>query len=197
MKIKKFLSIGLGLMRENECSGNSRQSGEAMDVEGLYDAMKKLEEALGQQGTFYFENQAAVDKETVFIHVFDDSGKGIPSEVRFFPLLGGESFMNYNHVNGKINLIREMTDFEGLLKTELPVGEYYTEISSGSEYKINKVSLIVKHGTSNDIVVELSPIINLSCQGWIAGDLHHHSIYSSSLYGGDDSVFESPEEVCN
>lgn len=34
-------------------------------------------------------------------------------------------------------------------------------------------------------------------EGWIAGDLHHHSVYSSRLYGGTDPVTESPQEVCN
>ena len=51
-------------------------------------------------------------------------------------LKSGESAKTFHRVNGRIDMIREMTGEDGSLDKLLPTGAYMLEISKGSEYII-------------------------------------------------------------
>ena len=103
--------------------------------------------------------------------------------------------MNYGTVTGRKRMLRRITDRNGSLEVTLPAGNYYAEISKGSEYEIIGKTFKVLPGKSLELSEKLKPIIKLKEKGWYCGDLHHHSIFSSPVYGGDDPVVETPEEV--
>lgn len=124
-------------------------------------------------------------------------GLGTPAQVKFFKLLEGETYENFDRVNGRITMIRDMTGFDGTLHRYLPEGRYFIEVSKGSEYEIITDYLEIKKDGLEKRNYGLNRFIDLEKMGWIAGDNHHHSIYSSPAFGGDDDVVESPEEIAN
>ncbi|WP_026517566.1 CehA/McbA family metallohydrolase [Butyrivibrio sp. MC2021] len=124
-------------------------------------------------------------------------GRGIPAQVKFFKLLENETPEEFDRVNGKITMIRDITGLDGVLHRFLPVGRYVVEVSRGSEYEIIEDYIEVEKGGLVKKNYELNRFINLDKMGFIAGDIHHHSIYSSPTFGGDDDVVEAPSEVAN
>jgi hypothetical protein len=71
------------------------------------------------------------------------------------------------------------------------------EVTKGSEYTIITDYIEVEKKGLVKRDYELNRFINLDKMGFISGDIHHHSIYSSPTFGGDDDVVESPAEVQN
>ena len=124
-------------------------------------------------------------------------GRGTPAQVKFFKLLENETPEDFDRVNGKITMIRDITGFDGVLHRFLPVGRYVVEVSKGSEYTIIDDYIEVEKDGLVKKNYELNRFINLDKMGFIAGDNHHHSIYSSPTFGGDDDVVESPSEIAN
>ena len=69
------------------------------------------------------------------------------------------------------------------------------EITKGSEYGIIKDEISIVEGSNQSFDYQLSQFVSMKDSGWYAGDLHHHSVYSSPLHGGTNPVIETPEEV--
>ena len=93
-------------------------------------------------------------------------------------------------------MIREITGYDGVLTCELPQGEYALEVSKGSEYSVEEGMLTIRAGEESAAAYRLERLIDLPQEGFYGGDLHHHSVYSSPVWGGTDPVTETPEEVC-
>lgn len=197
-KTEKFLSIGIDILKRMSERKESQFDCdlEHMDAKRLNTAIEKIGKKLQQKVATQTEE---CDKSygTVRIEMNNEQNQGVPAQVKFFPLLSNESAKHYNRVNGKINMIREMTGEDGTLTRELPAGDYYIELSKGSEFEILTDELSVVAGQSIRRNYTIKRFIDLTVEHYYAGDLHHHSIYSSPVYGGDDDVKELPEEVCN
>ncbi len=125
------------------------------------------------------------------------NGRGLPAQVKFFKLLENETPEDFDRVNGKITMIRDITGLDGVLHRFLPAGRYVVEVTKGSEYTIITDYIEVEKKGLVKRDYELNRFINLDKMGFISGDIHHHSIYSSPTFGGDDDVVESPAEVQN
>lgn len=87
------------------------------------------------------------------------------------------------------DFFRRVTDENGVFTGVLPCGKYEFYCDKGSEYEIVHGTLTVP----GEVNVTLRRIVDLTAEGWYAGDLHHHSIYSSPAYPpqGTDFVYDS------
>ncbi len=197
MKIKKYLSIAIGLLEALE---NKKHYHTANSV---YDTIIALEETLKTRGLTYIEdNSNESPKGTLNLTIINEKAEGIISQVKFFPMKDTDTLQNFTKTDGKINFIRAYTNPSGNLSITLPVidgvsSKYFVEISKGSEYEILSIEVVIEAYTEISITQTLSRIINLQTLGWYAGDLHHHSIYSSPVHGGTDDVIETPQEVAH
>ncbi len=213
-KETKFLSIAIGLLQ-----GKFREEHKEDDVvrdmtaDRLYDftryaikncsnGKKRTNEvdysASNQRNRFHCNGilEGATDLGDLYVETRCE-GVGTPSQVKLFKLLPGETAENFDRVNGKITMIRDITGLDGCLSRKLSEGRYVVEISKGSEYEIILDSFEVKTGQYTKRIYDIKRYINLSKEGWIAGDLHHHSIYSSPVFDGTDDVVETPKEIAN
>lgn len=187
-KPEKFLNIGISILEargENPgCSGKQ-----------LWSMIRQARNLLEEQGIIYSDEEPGQKTMgTLRVLVLDENGNPTPAQVKLFPLKSGESAKTFHRVNGRIDMIREMTGEDGSLDKLLPTGAYMLEISKGSEYIILMEEVRV---TETEVTksFRLERFVHLGERGYYAGDLHHHSIYSSPVYGGDDDVCETPEEV--
>ena len=69
-------------------------------------------------------------------------------------------------------------------------------MTCGPEYGTVLVPFEITKDKVTTIKARLARIAHLTDKGWAAGDLHHHSVYSSPAYGGTDPVIETPDQVC-
>lgn len=187
-KPEKFLNIGISILEargENPgCSGKQ-----------LWNMIRQARNLLEEQGIIYSDEEPGQKTMgTLRVLVLDENGNPTPAQVKLFPLKSGESAKTFHRVNGRIDMIREMTGEDGSLDMLLPTGSYMLEISKGSEYIILMEEVRVTE-TEMTKSFRLERFVHLGERGYYAGDLHHHSIYSSPVYGGDDDVCETPEEV--
>ena len=201
MKETKFLSIAIGILQGMQDGDHPDEVVMKMTAEQMYDALTELEKQYSDelQKNLQAEKNALKVKKTGNLRVttMDGSGKNIPAQVKLFRLQKGETPQNFNRVNGRITMDRRITGFDGELICEIAAGEYVAEISCGSEYEIITDSFIVTEDALTQRRYELKRFADMAAKGWYAGDLHHHSIYSSQVYGGTDDVSERPHEVCN
>lgn len=205
-KTKKFLSIALALLKEKD--GDSSLLSE-MNADRLEQAVGKIRTE--QTSSNHADaRESGTDQEDLRQKVRD--GQGNPTgqleimvlqgrnpccaQVKLFPLKPGEKPENFSRVNGRIDMLREVTGDNGKLSLTLKEGLYAIEVSKGSEYGIVSQFVSVIKNEKRVICCELVQYVNLKEWGWYAGDLHHHSIFSSPVYGGTDEVTETPEEVC-
>lgn len=215
MKETKFLSIAINLLqgqlRENKQTDSVI---ETMDADRLYKFIRYSVDTYGDENhkrinpvdragsnqRNRFHQNGIADPHAPFGDVYISVkalDKGVAAQVKFFKLLEGETADNFDRVDGQITMIRDMTGVDGDLYRHLSVGKYVVEISKGSEYTIVTDSFEIKEGETLNRKYELTRFIDLEKEGWIAGDLHHHSIYSSPKFKGDDDVIETPGEVAN
>lgn len=194
-KFVKFLLLGydimIGFEPEMEKSGGNRND----NVEELYSTIRWIEEVCNHHRLSYLPKQYSKKTGQVRVQVNDETGKGVPAQIKFFPLIYEKAENSYRREQKEINFIREITDQNGRLHKMLPVGIYEAEIARGSEYEITNVSFYVYSNKVSGLTIELIPMLNLKSEGWYCGDLHHHSIYSSPVYGGTDPVTETPQGV--
>lgn len=214
-KETKFLSIAIGLLQGlNEDNKVTDKVVASMDADRLYkfvraasdkyvDKKKKrtneVDYPAGNDRNRLHQN-GIIEPKPVLGSVFVETrsgGIGTPAQVKFFKLLGGEDAGNFDRVNGKITMIRDITGFDGCLSRKLPIGKYVIEVSKGSEYEIITDDIEITEGKYARKSYDLNRFINLEQEGWIAGELHHHSVYSSPVFGGDDDVVETPGEIAN
>lgn len=195
MKIKKYLSVAIGVLESME----NRKHLHTSDT--VYETIVQLEEYLYEKGISYKGGSSnCASKGTVNLTVTNEQNEGIISQVKFFPMKDSDTLGTFSKIDGKINFIRAYTKPDGHLSIELPIStgtssKYFMEVSKGSEYEIISTEIYVdinKKATSKQI---LPRMIDMQVQGWHPGDLHHHSIYSSPTHGGTDDVIESPLEV--
>ncbi len=210
-KETKFLSIAIGLLQ-----GQLREKGikdklvEDMTADRLLNFIQCVDVVCGPgaaRRTNEVDHKASNERNTlhrngllpddknlgsIFVETTCD-GLGTPAQIKFFKLLEGETPEEFDRVNGKITMIRDITGFDGCLRRYLREGRYVVEISKGSEYEIITDYLEVKKGELEKRNYELKRFIDLDKMGWISGDLHHHSIYSSPVFKGDDDVVETPQ----
>ncbi len=189
-KFMKLLSTGNDILKGMRSASGEYNMGEEFDLENLHNLIQWLEALCNQKGFFYVPKQKGEETGKVQVIVKDETGKGVPAQVKFYPIEKGKTD------NIEVNFIREITDWQGRLDTVLPTGNYRVEISKGSEYEISTVLLCVYPNQTSQIMKKLVLVQNLRKDGWYSGDLHHHSIYSSPVYGGTDPVVESPALVC-
>lgn len=188
-KPEKFLNIGISILEARGekpgCSGKQ-----------LLHMIRQAQSLLEERGICYPSGETErKDTGTLHLLVTDENGNPTPAQVKLFPLKDGESAETFHKVNGRIDMIREMTGEDGVLDKVLPAGVYMLEISKGSEYIIRTQEVRVGEAGATESF-RLERFVHLGKRGYYAGDLHHHSIYSSPVYGGDDDVCETPEEVC-
>lgn len=195
MKIKKYLSVAIGILEAME---NTKHNHTA-DI--VYSSIVQLEQYLNNKGFFYKEESCDLaPKATVHLTVVNEHKEGIIAQVKFFPMKDSDTIDTFNKLDGQINFIRSYTQPDGSLTIDLPIvkgdfTKYFLEISKGSEYEILNVEVCAKMDTPVHINQTLARIIDMQSLGWHPGDLHHHSIYSSPVHGGTDDVVESPLEV--
>lgn len=188
-KPEKFLNIGISILEARGekpgCSGKQ-----------LWNMIRQVRSLLEEQGILYpDEEHKGRTMGALHLLVLDENGNPAPAQVKLYPLREGEASGTFHKVNGRIDMIREMTGEDGILDIKLPTGAYMLEISKGSEYIILTEEVKVTE-TEEPKSFRLERFVHLGEKGYYAGDLHHHSIYSSPVYGGDDDVCETPEEVC-
>ena len=214
-KETKFLSIAIGLLQ-----GMARDEGrkdpaiETMDADKLYKFTKLVNEkyvdkkncrtnevdypAMNDRNRFHFNG--IVDRNGVLGNFFvetKENGLGTPAQVKLFKLLENEKPETFDRVNGKITMIRDMTGFDGCLSRKLTPGRYVVEISKGSEYEMITDDIEIKENTLTRKEYILNRFVNMEEEGWMPGELHHHCVYSSPVFNGDDDVVETPQEVAN
>lgn len=137
-------------------------------------------------------------KGSLHVVTYDGPDRRTPAQVKLWRLERQikDDDSIWECLSGKISAIRLITDFDGELMQEIPYGKYYLEVSKGSEYCIIKDIIEIGPDKKN-LIYHLKRFADLSRSGWYAGDLHHHSIYSSPVYKGDDDVTETPFEAAN
>lgn len=173
-----------------------RGDGEDYDWRRLVDTAKRLAEALRYEE----EPVPGMDFEAcatglLQIRTADEDGSGTAAEIKLFPVSGREEWSTFSYENGKIEFIRLCTDTSGLAADDVPVGNYLVQVSKGSEYKRQFTYAEINEERKTELSFKLTRGINIKQEKWYAGDLHHHSIYSSPVYGGTDAVTDTPEEV--
>ena len=195
MKIKKYLSIAISIFEYME------KIKFPYTADSLYEIITQLEKFLKHKG-FIFKTRPFEQNLEGKLHliVLDEKHRGIISQVKFFPMNNWETLETLKKKKDKIDFIQTYTQPNGELFISLPITKgkiqkYFVEISKGSEYEIFNTEIQVEAGKETIVQGVLKRIINLQKMGWYAGDLHHHSIYSSPTYGGTDDVVETPQEV--
>ncbi|NLP47191.1 MAG: CehA/McbA family metallohydrolase [Epulopiscium sp.] len=196
MKIKKYLSIAIGILEAME----NRKHSHTADT--VYETIIELEEVLKKKGFIYQEKSSRSITGTINLTVTNEENEGMITQVKFFPMKDTDTLKTFNKLDGRISFIRSYTKPDGSLSIQLPIEygdscKYFMEISKGSEYEILNAEVDIKAGEIITNQQMLSRIVNIQERGWNAGDIHHHSIYSSPTYGGTDDVIESPLEVAH
>ena len=195
-KYMKILSTVNDILRGMMPEPTQHNRREDYELERLCNIVQQLEELSDHQKLYYKSNKIGNEMGSLHILVNDENAEGVPAQVKIFPLESDKSNNVPSNPKNEVNFIREITDWKGRLNTVLPAGNYKIEISKGSEYEINVVQLHIKPNQTSQLTKILIPMLNLQSEGWYSGDLHHHSIYSSPVYGGTDSVIETPAQVC-
>lgn len=192
MKLKKFFSTAVDCIRGMEVSKEVFEKD--FEADALCQGFKELTSALEEIG-YVLPELEDTEKNPVTITVTDSTEKAIIAQVKFYPLPEGMNKDNFSFVTRDLTFYRSYTKPDGQTSEELPNGRYLVEISKGSEYEIVSKEILVSTNKPINLAFTLRHFMNLKAVGWYAGDLHHHSIYSSRLHGGTDPVVETPEEV--
>ena len=141
-KETKFLSIAIGLLQGlNRDDGKKDPVVEAMDADKLYKFTQLVDDkyvdkkarrttevdypAKNDRNRFHYNG--IVDRTAPLGDLFVETkinGHGTPAQVKLFKLLEDETPENFDRVNGKITMIRDMTGFDGCLSRKLTPGRY-------------------------------------------------------------------------
>ena len=139
----------------------------------------------------------------VYIQAKDTEGSPLLAEIRCYPLLedswcgsvdGTDERINEAYATGNLDFIRTVTDETGYGVLFLEPGWYQIEVSKGSAYSVEAKRFRL---TESQTVLRfaLKPFEKGIKDGWYAGDIHHHSVFSSRLYEGTDPVIETPVQI--
>jgi predicted metal-dependent phosphoesterase TrpH len=194
MKIKKYLSIAIGLLEGMENNPHLRNA----DI--VYKRIVSLEAFLAEKGLVYTPPAMPTTFGTLALQVNALESSSWVCEVKCFPMSKEDALDTYTKRDSTINFVRSYTSPSGFLELALPVydqegSKYLVEVSKGSEYEVISMEVFIYADKESTLTATLKRFINLEALGWYAGDLHHHSIYSSPTHGGTDDVIESPQDV--
>ncbi len=199
-KITKFLSLGIDMCQalpiEEFPDKNAKfvENRIYLQASKMEKALLKVEDYLNKKGVDYTEEPARENGNVKISVSFE--GKPAIAEVRFFGIKDNDDFTTDYEPVGRIDMLRFVTDESGVLQVSIPKGDYLVKVSKGSEFEIEYLNLAVSDSFVEESF-ELKQFVNLYSEGFVAGDIHHHSIYSSPVWGGTDDVIESPKEVAN
>lgn len=139
----------------------------------------------------------------VFIQVKDTEGNPLLAELRVYPLPedswcgefnGTDRRIEEAYGTGTMDFIRTVTDETGYAAIFLQPGWYQIEVAKGSAYSVEaKRFCLNETQTILNYTLKLMP--KEARNGWYAGDIHHHSVFSSRLYAGTDPVIETPVQI--
>ena len=191
-KLSKFYSVGID-MYKGAADAASDEMRVYLSADAMDEAVSKAEAFLKAKG-ISFEEAPSKEKGTAQISV-TCKGEPILCEVRFYPILEGDTFRTDYEPSGRIDFTRVVTGLDGKVSASLDEGKYLVKVSKGSEYEITYSETEIFKDKTSALSLELTRFINLTKDGIYAGDIHHHSIYSSPVWGGTDDVIESCEEV--
>lgn len=191
-KITKFYSLGIDILKATK---EGRERAGYLDADMMDKTLCEVEVFFASKGQAYAES-SNVQTGSISVNVTCD-GKPILCEVRLYPYYSNDTFKTDYESTGRIDFLRFVADENGSVKASVPTGEYLLKVSKGSEYSIEYKRITVARDSENSFAVELSRLVDLSKENWFAGDLHHHSIYSSPVWGGTDAVVESCKEVAD
>lgn len=162
---------------------------EKLDPEELLNTLQFLQRCAGQAG-YYYNLQAPGSEFGKVQFAVTENGQPIVAQVKIWD--------NKEHtIRTRFSLRRLVTEEDGTLVATLPCGNYEAEVTHGPEYSTEWISFEIKKDETTGLQSELTRIAHLTDNGWMAGDLHHHSVYSSPAYGGTDPVIETPDQVCH
>lgn len=139
----------------------------------------------------------------VYIQVRDVKKTPILAEIRCYPLPEGswcgeldgtDRRIEEAYQTGNLEFIRTMTDELGYAALFLQPGWYQIEVAKGSGYSVEAKRIHLEK-TQTILQYTLRELPSGKKDGWYAGDIHHHSVFSSRLYGGTDPVVETPVQV--
>ncbi len=194
------------------------ETGELYTYRYLQDTLKELDEAIGYTkngGRAEFAKPTDIElyksvgeklakpqyehPATFRITVLEDDESPIIAEAKLLPAGDAKFVTEYRFDNDITDFYRTYTEANGIREITVPAGSYVLIVSKGSEYEIRKLYVKLIEGETNEFKVSLHRFTDLTAKGWYAGDLHHHSVYSSPLYPpqGTDYVYDTPEIVAN
>ena len=97
-------------------------------------------------------------------------------------------------IRTRFSLRRLVTEEDGTLSVKLPCGAMRQKVTLRARVQYYICTIEITKDKVTTIKARLARIAHLTDHGWTAGDLHHHSIYSSPAYGGTDPVIETPDQ---
>ncbi len=194
-KFTKLLQVGYDILMGMEHTIGENKGNPSFDMERISNILRWLEGLCDHEKLYYIPRHINQETGALQVNVRDETGQGVPAQVKLFPV-STENREYKDKKKSELNFQREITGWDGRLKIILPMGDYSVEISKGSEYTILRCEIRIDKNAALQLTIDLVPIIQLRRENWYSGDLHHHSIYSSPVYGGTDPVIESPELVC-
>ena len=190
MKLNKLIELlkELETSMENE-EGIRFTEGETLDAEELFNVMQFLQRCASQAGHYCQLEEPCNKKGTLLLKVTEGK-KPITAQVKIWDNAEKK-------IRTRFSLQRLVTDEDGMISKKLGCGHYIAEVSCGPEYSTCDVEFDIIENETVSKIAQLERIIHFTDSGWVAGDLHHHSVYSSPAYGGTDPVIETPKQVCD
>lgn len=192
-KESKFLSILTDMAQNGK---NNKEDRFCLNSSELMELLLWLEQSAVYNGNCFETSLSKQGSGYLQLKAEDEKGAGTICQVRLFPLRTAKYRDTYFYLKNKeLMMYLDMTGADGYFCKELPAGEYDLEISKGSEYEIIHQKLQIQGNIVKELRFRFRSSLSLKASGWYCGDLHHHSIYSSPVYGGTDPVVENPLTV--
>lgn len=169
----------------------SRGMGNTLDIKKVLSLDSELKES------------ETKERLIVYIQARDTKGSPLLAEIRCYPLPvdswcgkinGTDERINEAYATGNLDFIRTVTDETGYGVLFLEPGWYQIEVSKGSAYSVEATRFHLEE-SQTILRYSLKPFEEGIKDGWYAGDIHHHSVFSSRLYEGTDPVVETPVQI--
>lgn len=134
-------------------------------------------------------------------YIYNDSMEPLIADIRIYEFhdnnIDKQRPMNEEDIEElrkQLYFYRRVTNKNGYVSLYLPKGKYELFVAKGSEYELKHLLVEVSE-QEQDFNIKLLKFTDLASQGYYAGDLHHHSVYSSPLYGGTDFVVDQVSDI--
>lgn len=176
----KFLSLWLEfdeVYREDKSTGSFKNTSELADVLSW---IKRF-------GEDYIEPCNNEHKQFGVLRIKTTvDNRLMPCEIRLFKTAQKDP---------EYQFIKRVTDERGEILIRVPIGMWQMEISRGLAVESAYEEILINPGEIIYREVNLHQFVDLKEMGWYNGDLHHHSVYSSPVFGGTDDVVDTPAQV--